>query len=226
MSKIDNNFFENKMKEYTVGNNKYVVEKLNNLPPKYFYRFIKRIFDLTCALIGIVITAIPMIIVSIMIKKDSKGPVFYKQSRLGKNGKKFDIIKFRSMNINAEENGAQWAEKDDQRVTKLGKKLRDSRIDEIPQLFNILLGQMSLVGPRPEREIFYNKFSEYISGFDQRLLIIPGLTGYAQLNGGYDLKAEEKIIYDIEYIKRRSIWLDLKLCFQTASVVFTHEGAR
>jgi len=130
------------------------------------------------------------------------------------------------MIIDAEKDGARWASKDDDRVTRVGKFLRSSRLDEFPQLFNILVGEMSFVGPRPEREVFYNEFKSYIDGFDQRLLIIPGLTGFAQINGGYDLLPEEKIIFDIEYIKKRSILMDLKLILETVLVVFSHDGAR
>ena len=219
-------FFNEKKKEYDLGSGKYKIEKLETIPRKIIYRIIKRLFDFIVSFICIIICIIPMIIISVLIKIDSKGPVFYKQERLGKNKKPFKILKFRSMRIDAEKNGAQWADKDDSRVTKLGKRLRDSRLDEIPQLFNILLGQMSFVGPRPERKIFYDKFATYIDGFEQRMLIVPGLTGFAQINGGYDLKPEEKIIYDIEYIKKRSLWFDIKLFFATIVVVFSHEGAR
>lgn len=219
-------FFKSKLDIYSVGNGKYEVEELTELPNKYCYRIFKRIFDFICALVGIVICAIPMFIIAIIIKVDSPGPVFFSQSRLGKNGKSFKIIKFRSMRLDAEKHGAQWAKRDDDRATKVGKFLRASRIDEIPQLFNILLGQMSIVGPRPERKIFYDEFEKYILGFDQRLVIIPGLTGFAQINGGYDLQPEEKIIFDVEYIKKRSIILDLRIIFSTVKVIFTHEGAR
>jgi len=226
MKKNSKVFFENKKKEYKQPNEKYIVEKLNKVPNKYLYRLVKRLFDLSISLIGIIVMVLPMLVIAILIKKDSTGPVFYKQERLGIKGKPFKIIKFRSMRIDAENNGAMWANKNDSRVTRIGKSLRKTRLDEIPQLFNIFLGQMSFVGPRPERKIFYDQFATYITGFEQRLLIIPGLTGFAQLNGGYDLKPEEKIIYDIEYIKKRSILFDIKLFFKTILIVFSHDGAR
>lgn len=220
------NLFNEKMREYRIGLDKYQVEELSVLPNKYIYRFIKRLFDFFCALVGLIVCLIPIVIVALLIKLDSKGPVFFLQSRLGKNGKPFNIIKFRSMRIDAEKNGAQWASKDDDRVTKIGNKLRKTRLDEIPQLLNILAGQMSFVGPRPERKVFYDEFKKYITGFDKRMLVIPGLTGFAQVNGGYDLKPEEKIIFDIEYIKKRSVWMDIKVFFETFLVVFSHNGAR
>ncbi len=219
-------FFYSKLNEYQIDNNKYVIEIVNNIEKKIIYTSVKRLFDLIMAIIAIIILLIPMILISLVIKCDSKGPIFYKQERLGKNRKPFYIIKFRSMIIDAEKDGARWASKDDDRVTRVGKFLRSSRLDELPQLFNILVGEMSFVGPRPEREVFYNEFKSYIDGFDQRLLIIPGLTGFAQINGGYDLLPEEKIIFDIEYIKKRSILMDLKLILETVLVVFSHDGAR
>jgi len=226
MNKKNKSFFEKKMKEYTIGEKKYRVEKIDKNQEKFFFNFFKRVFDICLSIIGIIISIIPMIFIGISIKINSKGPIFFKQERQGKNHNSFKMFKFRSMIIDAEKNGAQWAEKDDGRVTKVGRFLRKSRLDEIPQLFNIFLGQMSLVGPRPERKIFYDEFKEYIEGFDQRLLIIPGLTGLAQINGGYDLKPEEKIVFDIEYIKKRTLLLDLKLIFETILVVFNHNGAR
>ena len=168
-----------------------------------------------------------MIIVGIIVKLTSKGPVFYKQDRLGKNGKPFKLVKFRSMREDAEALGAQWSQGDDDpRITKFGKIMRKTRIDELPQLFTILSGKMSIVGPRPEREVFYNEFEKYIHGFSERLKVKPGLTGLAQVSGGYDLKPEEKIIYDIEYIKKRSLWLDFKIIIKTFLVVLTHKGAK
>ena len=135
-------------------------------------------------------------------------------------------MKFRSMRLDAEENGPQWADKDDPRCTHLGRVLRKSRLDELPQLWNILKGDMSFVGPRPERKCFYDEFETYIHGFHNRLIVKPGLTGWAQVNGGYDLKPEEKIVYDMEYIQSCSIGMDLKCLLKTVRLVFTHVGAR
>jgi lipopolysaccharide/colanic/teichoic acid biosynthesis glycosyltransferase len=161
------------------------------------------------------------------VKCTSKGPALYSQDRLGLNGKKIMMVKFRTMYIDAEKNGAQWSRGDsDPRITKIGRFLRKTRIDELPQLWCILKGDMSLVGPRPEREIFYNEFEKYIHGFSERLKVKPGLTGLAQVNGGYHLRPEEKVVYDVDYIKRRSLALDIKIIFKTFKIVFTHEGAK
>ena len=204
------------------------VEKIDvsTLPKKYVYFFLKRLFDIVSCCVAIVILAIPMCIIAILIKKDSPGPVFYKQERLGKNGKPFMLIKFRSMYIDAEARGAQWAQDDDPRVTPIGKKLRSTRLDELPQFFQVVSGKISLVGPRPERKVFYDEFEKYIHGFNQRLVIKPGISGLAQVSGGYDLKPAEKVVYDIDYIKNCSVGLDLKIIFKTLKIVLTHEGAR
>jgi len=186
-------------------NNKQKIEhsRLYDVPDikpknKPFYSFIKRTFDIIASLTGIVIAFIPMVIIGIIICVDSKGPAIYKQERLGLNGKPFMLLKFRSMYLDAEDEGAKWASENDTRRTRVGGFLRKSRIDELPQLINILKGDMSLVGPRPERPFFYNEFEKNIHGFSHRLNVIPGLTGLAQVNGGYDLLPEEKIVYDME----------------------------
>jgi lipopolysaccharide/colanic/teichoic acid biosynthesis glycosyltransferase len=213
--------------EYDIKDKKiYIVPKIDKTPSKFVYRTIKRLFDFSASLLAIIILIIPMIIIAIAIRLDSKGPIIYRQARLGLNGKPFTLYKFRSMKQDAEKNGAKWADTHDMRVTKVGLFLRNHRLDEFPQFLNILFGQMSLVGPRPEREMFYDEFEQYIIGFSQRLKVIPGLTGLAQISGGYDLRPEEKILFDIEYIKTRSLWLDLIIMFKTALIVFNRNGAR
>lgn len=167
-----------------------------------------------------------MLFIAFAICMDSPGNPIFSQVRLGKNQVPFKIYKFRSMRLDAEKDGAQWAANEDPRVTHVGRFLRKSRIDELPQLFNILMGQMSFVGPRPERPEFYDFFDTYIVGFRQRTKVIPGLTGHAQVHGGYDLKPEEKIIYDVEYMKNRSWSMDLYCILNTIVVVFNHKGAR
>lgn len=204
----------------------YVVPQVGKLSSKFFYRAIKRIFDFCASFVAIVVLIIPMIIIAIAIRCDSKGPIIYRQERSGLKGKPFTLYKFRSMRLDAEKNGAKWADAHDERVTKVGRYLRNHRFDEFPQFFNILFGQMSLVGPRPERNIFYDEFEKYVIGFSQRLKVVPGLTGLAQVSGGYNLKPEEKIQYDVEYIKTRSLWLDLKIIFRTVLIVFNRAGAR
>lgn len=206
------------VKEYTV---EAVEAKKNSV-----YLSVKRCIDFAVALVVGILLALPMLLIMLIIRLDSKGPAIFKQERLGKGGKPFTMYKFRSMYINAEENGPQWADKIDERCTSVGKILRKTRLDELPQLWNILRGDMSLVGPRPERACFYEQFETYIHGFSNRLVVRPGLTGWAQVNGGYDLGPEEKIVYDMEYIKKQSFWMDVKCVFKTVKLVFTHEGAR
>lgn len=191
-----------------------------------FYRLLKRAADIAASLSVAVFGAVPMLIIAALIKLDSKGPVIFRQERLGKDGKPFVMYKFRSMHVDAEVNGPQWAEKEDDRCTRIGSILRKTRLDELPQCFNILKGEMSLVGPRPERPYFYDEFETYIHGFRNRLVVRPGLTGWAQVSGGYDLLPEEKIVYDMEYISGMSVGMDLRCIFKTVRLIFTHEGAR
>ena len=190
------------------------------------FDFYQRVLNILLSLIGLAI-GIPLIIIfGIRIKIEDNGPITYKQERLGKGGKRFYIYKLRSMRTDAEKFGAQWAEKDDPRITKVGRFIRKTRIDEIPQLFNILKGDMSLIGPRPERPQFTEQFNREIPGFINRLAVKPGLTGWAQVNGGYDMTPAEKLVEDIYYIKNRSVLLDFKIIFKTVAVVLTGDGAR
>ena len=202
---------------------------VDELPPLEFkpvYGFLKRMFDIVFSFLALVVLLIPMAVIALAIVLDSPGKPIYAQTRLGLNQKPFKIYKFRSMVKNAEEDGLRWAEDRDDRVTKIGAFLRKTRLDELPQLWNILIGDMSFVGPRPERPEFYEIFDTYIVGFRQRMLVKPGLTGLAQVSGGYELKPERKIIYDLEYIRKRSCCLDVKLVLKTFSVVFSGGGAR
>ncbi len=196
-------------------NGEYYIDSLGELPKKPVYEFLKRTFDLLISAAGLIVLFIPMIVVAVMVKATSHGPVFYKQERLGKGGEKFNIIKFRTMHTDAEKMGAQWCvdEDDDPRFTKFGRVLRKLHIDELPQLWCIFTGHMSVVGPRPERKVFYDEFEKYIHGFSERLKVKPGLTGHAQVN--HKLKPEEKIMYDIEYINKRSLWVDFELIIET-----------
>lgn len=196
------------------------------LQQKKLYLVTKRVFDIVCSFLGLLILAIPMMIIALIITIDSPGAPIFRQERLGLNGKPFMIYKFRTMRLDAEANGPRWADEQDPRCTHFGRILRRTRLDELPQLYNILCGDMTFVGPRPERAYFYRKFEQYIPGFSNRLLVTPGLTGYAQVNGGYSLKPEEKIIYDMEYIKRQSVLLDMQCLLKTVHTVFSREGAR
>lgn len=209
-----------------VEDGKYYVKEDVMVKKSVVFSFVKRLFDLLSSLIAVIILFIPMIFIAVAIKIDSPGPIIYRQERLGLNGKKFYINKFRSMRNDAEKNGPQWADKNDARVTKVGNFLRKSRLDEIPQFFNVIKGDMSLIGPRPEREVFYKEFSSYINGFDKRLLVKPGITGLAQVNGGYENLPEEKIIFDVYYIENMNLKIDVKIIFETIKIVFSHEGAR
>ncbi|MDO6355736.1 sugar transferase [Caloramator sp. CAR-1] len=192
----------------------------------YIYEIIKRFMDIVLSIIGLVI-GIPIIaFFSILIVLESPGSPIYIQERVGKYGKHFKIYKLRSMYKDAEKNGAKCADKEDPRITKIGAFIRKTRIDEIPQLLNVLKGEMSIVGPRPERPYFTYEFNEEIPGFINRLKVKPGLTGWAQVNGGYEMTPKEKLEADLYYIENRSILLDLKIIFKTIKVVLTGEGAR
>ena len=201
------------------------IEKPNVFAGRTYF-LIKRLFDIAFSFLGLIVLLVPMLLITVIVMIDSPGSPIFRQERLGKDGKPFMILKFRSMRMDAEANGPQWAEEDDPRCTRLGRYLRKSKLDELPQLLNIFLGDMSFVGPRPERAYYYEKFEQYIHGFSYRLLVVPGLTGYAQVNGGYNLAPEEKIIYDIEYIEKQSVWFDLSCIIKTIGLLFTHKGAR
>lgn len=209
-----------------LGAEKIVVEKLNNVPSKPGYEVAKRAFDIFASLVLLIILLLPMLLIGLCIVLTSSGGAIYRQTRLGKNEIPFTLYKFRTMCAEAEESGLRWADVHDERATRIGRWLRRTRMDELPQLVNILLGQMSFVGPRPERPEFYELFDLYIDGFRQRMKVTPGLTGLAQVNGGYDLLPEEKIVYDIRYIKERSVRLDLLCLMKTFCVVLDHDGAR
>ena len=186
----------------------------------------KRLFDIFGAVFGLLLLFIPMLFLAAVLALDDGFPVFFRQDRLGKDGKPFAIYKYRTMHRDAEDAGPRWADDNDSRCTALGRRLRKSRLDELPQLWNILRGDMSFVGPRPEREHFYDLFEGYIHGFRNRLAVKPGLTGLAQVNGGYDLLPEEKIVYDMQYIREQSAAMDLYCLFKTFSLLISHKGAR
>ena len=191
-----------------------------------YYLVFKRLFDIVFSLVGLIITSPIILVFTILIKLESSGPIFFLQERVGLNGKYFNVIKLRSMGVDAEKNGAQWAQKNDPRVTRVGAFIRKTRIDEIPQFINVLVGDMSLVGPRPERPMFTAKFNEEIPGFVERLKVKPGVTGWAQVNGGYDITPKEKLELDLYYLEYISFRMDLKIIFKTIGIIFTGEGAR
>ena len=183
------------------------------------YRVAKSCLDVFVAIIGLILLSPLFLVVAILIKLDSKGPVFFSQERVGKTGRIFRIHKFRTMVQDAEQKtGPAWARKDDPRITAVGRVLRKSKIDELPQLFNIIKGDMSLVGPRPERPCFVQKFSKIVPGYERRHDVIPGITGPAQLRNGYDSTPNDiyrKLRYDVMYIKKMRMAIDLRLLMET-----------
>lgn len=199
-----------------------------------FYLISKRIIDIVCAIIGIVLLSPLFLVVALLIKlEDYKAPILFNQNRLGKDGKKFHMYKFRSMVSNAEKikftlmekneaDGPVFKIKDDPRVTKLGKFIRKTSIDELPQLFNVLKGEMSLVGPRPPLPEEVEQYSSYEK---QRLNVIPGLTCYWQVSGRSNIGFDEWVELDLKYIKERSFLLDIKLIFKTVRVLFGSKNA-
>ena len=190
------------------------------------YRFVKRAFDVCSCGAALIVLAIPMAVVALKIKSESPGPAIYSQERVGKGGRLFKVYKFRSMYIDAEQRGAQWATDHDPRITSFGKWMREHRIDEIPQFWNVVKGDMSLIGPRPERPAFCIEFEKRIHGWHYRTKVRPGLSGLAQVSGGYELLPAEKIVFDFEYMQHRSLALDARLILRTLGVLGSKEGAR
>ncbi|MFP7221458.1 sugar transferase [Priestia filamentosa] len=190
------------------------------------YLTIKRLLDVILALVGFIVVSPVIILFIILIRLETPGSPLFFQERVGLNGKYFYIIKLRSMGIEAEKDGAKWAEKNDPRVTRIGAFIRKTRIDELPQLINVIKGDMSLIGPRPERPIFTAQFNEDIPGFIYRLKVKPGLTGWAQINGGYEITPKEKLLLDQYYIQNQNFILDLKILFLTIKICITGDGAR
>ena len=190
---------------------------------------VKRIIDFGVSSLLLIPTMPVMIIAALAIRLDSPGPVFFKQKRVGLGNREFTTWKFRSMRQDAEENGAVWAEKEDARVTRVGKWIRKLRIDELPQLINVFKGDMSLIGPRPERPEFVKKLEEQIPYYSLRHSVRPGITGWAQVSYPYGASVEDsrnKLEYDLYYVKNRSLLFDLKIILRTIGVVFFGEGAR
>lgn len=189
------------------------------------YAIIKRTFDIVCSLIAIVVLSPFMLIPALCIKLYDRGPIFYKQVRLTQNGKQFRIIKFRSMKVDAEKDGvARLASVNDDRITPVGKFIRACRIDELPQLFNILKGDMSIVGPRPERPEIAAQYEKEYPEFNLRLQVKAGLTGYAQVYGKYNSNPYEKLQFDLIYINRMSVRMDLRIMFATVKILFQKES--
>lgn len=191
-------------------------------------RRVKRLFDLLFSLIILVLFLPFWVLVAIAIKLDSRGPIFYGQRRVGRNGKKITVLKFRSMVQDAESmTGPVWADKDDPRITRMGRLIRKIRIDEIPQFLNVIKGDMSLVGPRPERPFFVEQLKKEIPYYSRRLRVRPGITGWAQIKHVYDSSLDDvrkKIQYDLYYIENMSLRMDLKIIFNTLYTVLAGKG--
>jgi lipopolysaccharide/colanic/teichoic acid biosynthesis glycosyltransferase len=190
---------------------------------------IKRVIDILLSFFGIALSMPLVLMGAILMKLTSRGAIIYKQDRVGKKGKIFKIYKLRTMYVDAEEDtGAVWAKEDDPRITLVGKCLRKTRIDEIPQLLNVLKGEMSIVGPRPERPEIVNDLKTLILDYEKRLQIKPGITGLAQIWHKYDETIDDvkkKIKYDLLYIRKMCLWVDVKILAQTLVVVLTAKGA-
>lgn len=186
-------------------------------------RYVKRITDIVISLIMLLLLSPVITVIAICIKLEDGGSVFYTQERLTEGGREFDMLKFRSMKENAEKHGITLAKKDDDRVTRVGKIIRNLHLDEVPQLINVLKGDMSVVGPRPERRQFIEEYEEIIPEFSERLKVKGGLTGYAQVYGKYNTEPEDKIKYDLYYIYNYSLWLDLKILLLTIRILFQPE---
>ncbi|MFH1611656.1 MAG: sugar transferase [bacterium] len=194
---------------------------------KNFYEAIKRLYDIIGAIIFGLISLPFYPFISLAIKFDSAGPIFYKQRRIGLDGQIFNVIKFRSMTQDAEKDGVKWANQQDNRVTRIGRFMRKTRIDELPQVWNILMGQMSLIGPRPERIEFVQQLENEIPYYQIRHIVRPGLTGWAQVNFHYGASVEdsiEKLQYELYYIKHRSLILDLSIVLKTINIVLRGKG--
>ena len=202
--------------------NDLMVFLLDRMTLSFEQRLIKRIFDIVFSLFAILFSSPLMLFAAIGTKLTSKGPIFFKQERLTIDNKKFNIIKFRTMIQDAEAlTGAVISGKDDPRITKFGKILRRTKIDELPQFFNVLIGDMSVVGPRSERPEFVQNFEKEIPGYSQRFSVKAGITGLAQVAGNYDTTPQDKLRYDLLYIKNYSILQDIKIIFSTVRAIFS-----
>lgn len=189
----------------------------------------KRVFDITASLLLMVLAAPVIMLFAALVKLDSQGPALYRQSRVGLYGERFDVIKLRSMRTDAEVGGAQFAQENDPRITRIGRFIRKLRIDELPQTWSVLKGEMSFVGPRPERPQFVAELEEQLPFYAERHMVKPGITGWAQINYPYGANLEDsrhKLEFDLYYAKNYSLFLDLLILLQTLRVVLWHEGAR
>lgn len=211
-----------------VGNSWFVVLPLERNGGRRAYSAVKRLADIVVAIVGLLLFAPMLPALALFIKFDSPGPIFYTQQRVGRAGRPFRLVKLRSMVVDAEKGGqVRWAQPGDERVTHIGRFLRSSRLDEVPQLLNVLKGDMSLIGPRPERPEFIAQLQEEIPFYRTRLAVRPGLTGWAQVSYPYASSVQDALIklqYDLYYIKHQSLYLDLVILLKTIAVVITMRG--
>ena len=211
-----------------VGKDFYKYFPFNRSHSNKLYQLLSRVFDIvfSVAILIVFIVILPLVLIGNLI--GNRGPLLYKQIRVGENGKLFHIIKLRSMIENAESQGAQWASKDDHRITAFGRFLRNSRLDEVPQLVNVIKGEMSVIGPRPERPVFVKELSKQIPFYETRHILKPGMTGWAQVNERYGDNVVEdsltKLQYDLYYIKHRNFFLDVNIITKTISTVLYYRG--
>ncbi len=204
-------------------------EQIESIPPKTGYLPVKRLMDLLLIIATLPITIPVVVLTAIIIKLESKGPVFFWQQRVGAFGKPFNMLKFRSMTTDSEKDGSQFASNGDKRVTRVGRLIRKMRIDEIPQLWNVLRGEMSIIGPRPEQVKFVEKFNRTIPNYADRHVVAPGITGLAQTVQGYvddENGTIVKLKYDLEYINNLSFLMDMKIIYKTIYTILTGFGAR
>lgn len=203
--------------------------EFGSLLPSSFYVFFKRCFDLTGVVLTAPLTLPIMLLTAIAVKLDSPGPALFIQNRVGQGDKDYRIYKFRSMCRDSEKDGARLAQADDMRVTRVGRIIRKTRLDELPQFYNVLKGEMSLIGPRPEQRAFVKQFEKEIPFYVYRHVVKPGITGWAQVVQGYASDADDtriKLQHDFYYIKYFSLWLDILIVFKTIKTIFTGFGAR
>ncbi|ATF41868.1 sugar transferase [Weissella paramesenteroides] len=200
------------------------IEAIN--PVRSLYIYVKRGLDIILAFLLLIPAGVLILVFGILVKLETPGPMFYTQERVGFMGRKIYIKKLRSMYNDAEKKtGAIWASRNDNRITKIGHFIRLTRIDELPQIISVIRGDLSLIGPRPERPKFVEQFVIEVPGFEKRLMVKPGLSGLAQIRGGYDATPAEKLIDDLEYINNFGLIEDLKIFLQTLIVVMTGHGA-
>lgn len=223
-------FWERHLRRVDISNiDSHWLEELRRGKPPQSEAIVIRIFDIFTSL-GLLVATLPlMILVAIIVRIDSSGPVLYRQERVGLHNRPFTLLKFRSMRSNAEATGPSWAQQKDPRVTRVGSFMRKTRIDELPQLLNILHGEMSFVGPRPERPHFVDQLCDVIPCYHERTRVKPGLTGWAQVNFPYGASVEDaraKLSYDLYYVKHRGLLLDLLILLSTVRVILLQEGAR